>query len=124
MAIGSVEIKEKQGVCTVTFVSVEGAHMGQDQKFKEWLSVRQASAFPPGIIFDLSSIKFIDSLALGPLISACGHAARRGSKIAVVAVDPRVKYILGIMGFYKLKGVEVYGDLVHAEGSIGAALWG
>ncbi len=52
----------------------------------------------PKLIVDLSAISFIDSTALGVLLTHVARLAARGGRLIVVSNDPRVSRLLEITG--------------------------
>lgn len=48
----------------------------------------------PTLIVDFSAVPFIDSAALGTLVSVCISAQKANRKLALVALNPQVKALL------------------------------
>lgn len=53
---------------------------------------------PPQLIVDLSAISFIDSTALGVLLTHVARLAARGGHLILVSNDPRVSRLLEVSG--------------------------
>ena len=71
------------------------------------------------LIFDLSGVNYIDSSAIGSLVNAYVSCSNRGTRMAVVGVNDRVKQILTITKVASL--FRFYDDLAAAEAAVSQA---
>jgi anti-anti-sigma factor len=68
-----------------------------------------AARRPPTVVFDLSRLKFISSLAIGVLVTFKYRLARQGGAMALVGVPPRVEQALRV--------ARVFDDVMMTNGS-------
>ncbi len=71
------------------------------------------------LIIDLSNTPYIDSAGLGSLISAHVSRERQGRKIALAAVNERVKMVMIVSGVDQL--FKTYATVDEAEKTLAAA---
>ena len=71
------------------------------------------------LIFDLSGVSYMDSSAIGSLVNAHVSCSNRGTRMAVVGVNDRVKQILTVTKVASL--FKFYEDMQAAEAAVSQA---
>lgn len=67
---------------------------------------------PPHIIFDLSKLSFISSLALAELIRLSNDLARFNTRVALAGLQPRIREVLHVLRMEQY--YEIYSTLSEA----------
>jgi len=57
------------------------------------------------IVFDMSQVRFIDSMACGLLLSLLKQLQQRGGGLKICCITPPVENLFTLMGFDKLFGI-------------------
>lgn len=83
--------------------------------FQEFMHADKSDA----LIVDLSNTPYIDSAGLGSLISAYVSRERQGRKMALAAVNERVKMVMLVSGVDQL--FKTYASVGEAEKTLAAA---
>ncbi len=99
-----------------TVIRAQGA-LVLDHLFKFQEAWRGAQG--TNLIFDLTGVNYMDSSAIGSLVNAHVSCSHRGTQMALVGVNERVKQILTITKVASL--FKFYDDLPVAETAVGQA---
>jgi len=66
----------------------------------------------PRVVLDLDAVGFLDSAGIGALVVANRAGAARGAALSLVATQPRVLKLLGVVGLDRV--LPVHGTLAEA----------
>lgn len=64
------------------------------------------------VIFDFSSVSFMDSSGIGVIIGRYKRVSMRGGRVAIASVNPSIKRIFDLSGMFKI--INVYSNVNEA----------